>query len=110
MTGASSMPEGVIRTLTAGRYDFLLFNEGKSGTLIRYKVTATQLEFYMDNGPEALAFIQKSFPRAVHVKKNVGEGEYPRITLLDDEALSILSKIPDRDPYWVLAMKSERIP
>jgi hypothetical protein len=99
-------PQYPIKTLNAGRYRFLAAGP-KRGLMSMYKLTGGTLTF-CDAVGTMVEFVQTHYPNAINVKR--GEGEYLTIALLDNEAVTILSGIPDTDTYWMCDSKLERVP
>ncbi len=96
------------KTLTAGLYQFLALAHEHKGIIERYKVSSGALEFCDSFGPSLAKYVAANYPRAANINRN--HGDYISITKLDGEALTILSRIPDSEPYWTCNDKFERVP
>jgi hypothetical protein len=99
-----------LRTLNAGRYQYLLMCS-KKGRVQRYKVNAHVLEFC--NFPDTSLvekFVKTHAPNAVNMKRSDSDGDFMEIALFDDQVFTILSKIPDTKAYWICDAVYDRVP
>jgi hypothetical protein len=109
-----SKPSDLIRTLTVGRYQFILMRTAgqNAGLLWRYRIRANALEFTSIQSPLLIWYVETKLSGVANLKVIAEAGEAPKhiaIEVLDEAVFKALATTPDTDLYWTWAEKYERV-
>ena len=89
------LPINPIKTLNAGRYQFLLIG-GTNGQIVRYRLNGRSLEICI---PYLVEYVRRHYPNAPGIKTD-DDDSGTEILRLDRAVLSMFAKVPDREDYW----------